>query len=861
MVKGSILSCLPARPERRTKRQAMQANANPQFPAVPARFRPERLFEPARVAVIGASSPAGKAMLARLEAGGFQGAIEAADDPAALAETPDLAVLCLPPEALAAAITQLGARGAGAAIVPGPGPESGLAPLARASGLRLLGPYSFGVAVAAKGLDATTAHIPPPPGRLALVAQSSALARAVLDWAGPNGVGFSHVVGIGSNHDLGFNVALDWLSRQRETGAILVEIRRLRDRRAFLSAARAAARLRPVVALRAGALAAQSGGEAEAAFAAALARVGVLTVTSFEALLAAAVTLSRARPARGPALAILSDGVGPAQLAADAAIREGLDILQPTQELLATLSPLGASAPASLGGALLVPEPHLQAATRTLAETPESGGVVLAAAPRLQNLVLPATEGAPILVALMGETRAAAQRAALIAEGHAVFPGPRAAVRGFAYLLQHRRIRAAAAQRVPAAVLALAPDRATARRLLRRPADDLPPDAALDLLGAYGIPALPHRVVATPADAATAATLLGFPVSLRRRRLAAPNHDERVMLGLADAPSVAAAARLLLADTEASLLVQRQASHATALALRLYDDSIVGPALFLGPGGPYARDSHLTSCFLPPLNLALAHAALDRLPPAVLAARPDRPAPDREALAGFLVRVSQLLIDNLDIATFSLDPIFADAEGVAVADAWVRTREPGAPPAFLAIPPYPSDLEEDVTIGRQTLHVRPIRPEDGAAHAAFFARMPLQDVHYRFFNAIRELPPELAARLTQIDYAREMAFVALRGPDIVGVARLICEREAEGEFAIAVQPDMKGTGLARALMGRLLAWASRQGIRRAIGVILADNGPMLAFVKSLGFTLRRMPREPDVIEAWLDLPPAPAAPP
>ncbi len=838
----------------------LRPNASP----VPARFRPERLFHPAHIAVIGAAQGA-SSMLARLRAGRFTGTIEAAADPASLTATPDLAILCVAPDAIAAACAALAARGAAAAIIPGPGPEGGLAPIARATGLRLLGPYSFGLAVTAIGLDATASHITPPPGRLALLTQSSAIARAVLDWAGPNGVGFSHVVGIGSNHDIGFNVALDWLSQQPETGAILIEIRRLRDRRAFLSAARAAARLRPVVALRAGALAADSGGDAEAAFIAALARVGVLTVTSFEALLAAAETLSHAPPARGPLLAVLSDGVGTAQLAADAALRQGLALMPPDAPLLARLAPLGATAPTALGGAILVPEANLAAATAIVAAAPVAGGVVLITAPRATAPVLPPApapiNAAPVLVALMGESHAAAHRAALVAAGFAVFAGPVAAAQGFAHLLQHRRIRAAAAERVPAAILTVAPDRATASRLLRTPGTNLPPDRGLDLLAAYGIPTLPHRLALSPSDAADAASLLGFPVSLRRRRSGAPTPDERVALGLTDRLSVAAAAAQLLAGTEDpsdTLLVQRQAGRATPLSLRLYDDAIVGPALFLAPGGAFGSDRHLAACAVPPLNLPLAHALLDRLPPLVLAARPDRPAPNRAAIAGLLVRVSQLLVDHPNIADLSLDPVFADAEGVAVADVWVRTRPPGAPPAFLAIPPYPSDLEQDITLGRQALLLRPIRPEDGEAHAAFFARLPPEDVRYRFFNAIRELPPDLAARLTQIDYAREMAFVALRGPEIVGIARLIVDRDAEAEFAIVVQPDMKGTGLARALMHRLIAWAPRQGINTILGQVLADNAPMQGFVRRLGFTLRRLPAEPDILEARLDLAPNPA---
>ena len=116
----------------------------------------------------------------------------------------------------------------------------------------MLGPGSFGIAVPGIGLNASRAHLPPPVGRVGLVSQSAALCRMVLDWAQPNGVGFSHIVGIGGRADIGFGVVLDWLSRDPGTGAILLEIKELRSRRAFLSAARAASRLRPVVAHRPG---------------------------------------------------------------------------------------------------------------------------------------------------------------------------------------------------------------------------------------------------------------------------------------------------------------------------------------------------------------------------------------------------------------------------------------------------------------------------------------------------------------------------------------------------------------------------------------------------------------------------------
>ena len=169
------------------------------------------------------------------------------------------------------------------------------------------------------------------------------------------------------------------------------------------------------------------------------------------------------------------------------------------------------------------------------------------------------------------------------------------------------------------------------------------------------------------------------------------------------------------------------------------------------------------------------------------------------------------------------------------------------------LPPYPAALVERWDARGETLTIRPIRPEDAAAHAALFSRISPEDVRLRFFSTLRELSPERIARMTQVDYDREMAFVAVRANgDTVGVSRLVCDRD-EGEFAVIVQPDMKGRGLARHLMERLIDWGRAQGMMAIVGQVLAENGPMLAFIRKLGFTLRRLPDEPDVVEARLVL--------
>ena len=225
-------------------------------------------------------------------------------------------------------------------------------------------------------------------------------------------------------------------------------------------------------------------------------------------------------------------------------------------------------------------------------------------------------------------------------------------------------------------------------------------------------------------------------------------------------------------------------------------------------------------------------------------------------MAEALVRISQLIVDFPEIAVLDVPSLFADQNGVLVADAWLRLRARDDIAPQLAIAPYPSELIEHRQIGTEHLTIRPIRPEDAEAHAAFFHRLSPQDIRYRFFSAMRELSPEQTVRLTQVDYDREMAFVAVREAtgETVGVSRLACDADgASGEFAVIVQADMKGRGLASHLMRRLIDWARQQGLREIEGQILADNQPMLAFVRHLGFTLRRMVDDPEVMEAKLAL--------
>jgi acetyltransferase len=850
------------------------------------RFSTARLFHPDSVAVLGAGSAEGRRVATNLQAGGFKGAIFPLDaddgsDVATLQRAPDLAVVATPPHAVPAALAALAAKGTFAAVVTGRAED--LDDPMRRSGVRVLGPGSFGIVVPAIGLNASRAHLPPPAGRLGLVSQSGSLCRAVLDWAQPNGVGFSHIVGIGGNADIGFGTVLDWLARDPGTGAILLDIRRLKSRRAFLSAARAASRLRPVVAIRPGTLLADPSGEAERAFEAALRRAGVLCVTRLEDLLAAAETLSRARLGRGDALAIVTNAISAGRMAADAVLRDGLHLVPAPAPLPAGTTGSGSGASPTVDGGIV----HVGSdASQMLADlaaaaatTPEVGAVLVVHAPTgaADQSAIAAlatsrrTMRVPMLVCAMGETTGAAHRRSLVEVGMPVFAAPEQAVRGFLHLVKDRRNRAAARELPSSTVLALAPDRDDVRRTFAamRQAGRLASlqDEALTVLSGYGIPVVPTRAVAMASDAPAAAVLLGFPVVVKLRQSEPPNARASggLALGLQDARAVEVAARLLTARRrrqpgvrDDGLLVQRQAARSRELRVRVADDATFGPVISFGQGGTTAEIAHDVSADLPPLNLALARGLIARTRvAATLAGFRDMPVADTEAVAEALVRISQLIVDFPEIAELEVNPLFADADGVLAVDAWLRLREPGDAGGGLAITPYPDELVEHWTARdgeRQT--IRPIRPEDAEQHGAFFGRLPPQDIRYRFFSAMRELSPEQLARLTQVDYDREMALIAVResSGETVAVARLVRDSyEAEGEFAVIVQADMKGKGVASHLMRRLIDWARGRGLRTIVGLVLGDNAPMLAFMRYLGFSLHRVPEEPDVVEARLSL--------
>lgn len=846
----------------------------------------------------------GATVLANLVSAGFTGpiwpvnpkyrqlsGIDVVADVSRLPRAPGLAVVCTPAATVPGIVARLGELGCRAVVVlsagleaPGHGGVSlrqAMLDAARPHLLRILGPNCVGLLVPGIGLNASFAPVSALPGRLAFVAQSGAMVTAVLDWAHARRIGFSTFISLGDASDVDLGDLLDYLAGDSGTDAILVYAEGIRQARKFMSAARGAARAKPTVIVKAG----RAPEAARAAFShtgalaasdlvvdAALRRAGMLRVHSTTELFdAVAVLAHRLRPGAGR-LAILTNGGGPGVMATDALIAAHGALASLGE---ATLARLDACLPPnwSRGNPVDIigdaPAERYVEVLQALLASPDADALLLIHAPTaivpaadIARALLPLLRGAsrPVLCCWLGGESVAQARNLCIDAGLPVFDTPEEAVRALMQLVDYGRNQALLMQ-VPSAG-ALAPaDRAGARarvaRLLADGDGTVGEADAKALLASFGIPSVPTETVNDEAGAAAAAARIGYPVALKilSPDLAHKSDVGGVVLDLADELSLRAALRgmrerIASLRPDARLIgftVQAMARrpHALELIVGLATDPVFGPVVLFGQGGVAVEANADQSIGLPPLNRVLARDMVTRTRVArLLAGFRDHPPVDLDALADVLVRVGQMAADLPELCELDINPLLADSTGVLALDARMRLAPAAGPDplARLSILPYPDALERLVETGAGLLTLRPIRPEDAPAHQAFFRALTPEDVHFRMFGSARELSPAQLARFTQIDYAREMAFILTRNAggdaETLGVARVVADPDnIVGEFAIVVRSDLKGRGLGTLLMNALIAYCEGRGLREIVGVALADNLRMHALARRLGFSL------------------------
>ncbi|MFM0179023.1 GNAT family N-acetyltransferase [Paraburkholderia aspalathi] len=803
----------------------------------------DALFRPKSVAVIGASERPGStgAMVwARVLEGGFEGPVwpvnpkyetlggrKVIGDVGDLPQAPTVALICTPPDTWPGIIHKLGGLGTRAAIIVGEvrSDEDRVhlrhaLSAARPHLLRIVGPGSLGVVS-----PAFHAHFGAPSctvkaGGVAWVSQSNALTNAVLGWAHARGLGFSHAVALGGEADVDAGDVLDYLASDPGTRAILLELDTVRAARKFMSAARAAARNKPVLALRSG-----RADPADALYTAAFRRAGMVRVDSLDDLLDEIETLGVGRVAAGATATLITSDSGLATLACDAFAAAG-----------DTLAPWPAEADAALSEALphavagnplrlgddARPE-HFGTALKLLAEHRSTGTAFVVHA---------STHGAPVgevAQALIANQRFAyrgllacffggvdaATRDALHAQGIPVHTTPQRLARAFARLVDYRMGRELLMQ-TPEGLPAQIPEaidaaQAQARAALAAGEHQLTGAAAAQFLERFGL-----SVETQGGDPKKGALAQG-----------ATQGSTQVLSQQAAQQSAAAPAQT---DCE-ELVAAQSRKPVVALAVELHDDDNFGPVFrFTAPSTDGVSDP-LRVYGLPPLNPMLARDMVTHSRYARLI--------DPEPALTALTALSQAVCDVKEIVGLSLTlRVFKDH--VVVVE---PTLSLAAKRSRLAIVPYPRRFEETLDWQGLRVTIRPIRPEDEAAHHDFVEAMTPEDLRLRFFGAVGSFDHSQLARMTQIDYDREMALIATVTSEdgftrTLGVVRAVADPDNEtAEFAAAVRSDQKGRRLGQLLMDRIIKYARARGIHWLVGEALRENAPMIALARSCGFTI------------------------
>lgn len=885
----------------------------------------EFLFSPRTVALIGASpqpGSIGRIIARNLDSSTFAGEVFLVNphhteidgkvcypSVSALPRTPDLAIVATPPKTVPSIVAELAAKGTRATVIITAGIEGELRlktfEAARPACMRIVGPNCIGVLMPRLGLNASFSHRMPLKGDLAFMSQSGALVTAVIDWAHARGIGFSKVVSMGDMADVDFGDLLDFLAGDPESKAIMLYVEQITQAPKFLTAARRAARAKPVIVLKSGrhasgARAAHSHTGAlsgsDAVYDAAFRRAGLVRVGDLDSLFSAAEMLSFTPKLEGERLAILTNGGGAGVLAADRLADFNVEppnltpetfaalhkVLPPTWSRGNPIDIIGDAGPERYAAALdiLLQDKALDAVLvincpTALASSEDNANAIIrthAADTRMLG------QRKPVLTNWLGDSAATEARRRFAKAGIPTFDTPAEAIEGFMQLVAYKRSQNELMRTPPTSPgnLHFDSERAGAviANALSRSRFMLTEKESKAVLSAYGIPVADTIIAKDPEAVAAAAerilqTTRACVIKILSDDISHKSDVGGVRLGLRSPEEAREAARAMLADVarirpDARLegftvepMIERPGAHELIVGMSV--DRTFGPTLLFGAGGTAVEVIKDTARALPPLDLMLAHDAIRQTRISrLLQGYRDRPRADLDAIAEVLVRVSYMIANHPEIRELDINPLLADEKGCIALDARMRVADALTQPRLpLSIRPYPAEWEKDLELPRiGKIHLRPVRPEDEALYDRFFERVTPEDAHMRFFTMKPDRSHRFIARLTQIDYAREMAFVALSQPDgeLLGVGRLAADPDyLRAEYAVLVRSDLKGKGLGWLLMQHLVAYAREEGLQQIFGEILATNMTMLNMCRDLGFRIETVPDDITLRHVTLDL--------
>ncbi|MDQ7090335.1 MAG: bifunctional acetate--CoA ligase family protein/GNAT family N-acetyltransferase [Methylococcales bacterium] len=824
-------------------------------------------------------------------------------------ETLDLVVISTPAPSVPSIMKQCAANGVTSVIiisagfgelgVEGQRLQQEILECAHRYSIRIIGPNCLGLARPSSFLNATFGDGVIADGSLALLSQSGAVCTAILDWAKSQEIGFSTVVSMGGAADIDFGDVLDYLATDRKTTGILMYVEGIRDARRFLSGLKAAARLKPVILIKsgrheAGSKAAMShtgamvGGDD--VFDAAIERAGVVRAYSITQLFSAARVLANNYELSNDRLAIITNAGGPGVMSTDHAEDVGIT--------MATLSPKSIE---SLNKVLPVHWSHAnpvdilgdanseryQHALEICLHDDNIDGVLNILTPQamtnpteVANYVIEAAKKTtkPVLASWTGGEKVQEGRALFANSRVAHFNTPEVAVDAFSFLAKYRHNQILLKQiPLPSAEL-ISPDIKGARLIIQRILSEgrqvLTTQESKAILTAFHIPVTQTIKVYNAKDAMIAAETLGFPVVLKidMSEFSHKSDIGGVRLNIESVQAVShhftemeAQIKKAHPDIESVVITVEPmycSQGGRELMIGVVRDPVFGPAISFGLGGTMVEILQDKAVSLPPLNTYMVEQMIAKTKAARYIGKFRQLAPiNHQALVDVLLNVSIMVSELPEILELDINPLIADENGVMAVDARLKVEITHQLTSYshMAIHPYPSELIRHSQLPNGVdITIRPIRPEDASLEKDFVHSLSERSKYLRFIQSLQELTPEMIIRFTQIDYDREMAFIAVTEhedmPKELAVGRYIMNPDGHSvEFALVVSDQCQGLGIGAKIMTTLMQAAKYKGISFFEGEVLRVNKPMLSLTKKLGFSIESITGDSEVVRVVKDL--------
>jgi acetyltransferase len=869
------------------------------------------LFHPHNIAIIGASTRAdsvGHKVLSNLLDSQFSGGLfpvnpkyqAILDKPcfASVKDIPekiDLAVITIPAKAVPEAMTICGECGIKTAVIisagfsevgaEGKALEAQLVDIAEKYDMHFIGPNCLGIMRPEAKLNASFNNNCALPGKIALVSQSGAICAAILDWAAEQAIGFSTVVSMGNSADLDFGDLLNYLAMDPSTKSILLYIEGVHHPRRFMSGLRAAARLKPVIVIKAGrhadgvrAVHSHTGALVgdDDVFSAAVERCGAIRVNSIEQLFTAAEILASPRMPRGNRLTIITNGGGAGVMAADSATALNIPLATLTTQLNSKLDQV---LPAQwsqqnpidiLGDAS--PQRYRDVVHACLQDS-HSDALLIILVPvsmsepdQVAKEICAFAENSDkfLIVCWMGEKDTRQAKKLFAQHRIPCYSTPEVAVEAFSYLVTHQHNQQLLLQ-TPA------PRYSATRSNLQGAGYII--DAALAekrqilsmleskaILHAMGIPISQTIEARSANEALVAAESLGYPVVMK---IDSPDITHKQDVGgvqtdIQQSSNVRPLFNQMMQRVQAlkpeakvnGVTVEHMYKQANyrELMIGVLQDKVFGPVITLGLGGSLVEVIKDRAIALPPLNSFLAQQMIDKTKAKQLLGNfRGKPPVAIDVLINLLQRIGEMVCEFPQIQALDINPLLIDEHGAIAVDARIILAYVPVTHGdyhHMAICPYPKQLiTQWQTADGTAVTIRPIRPEDAQAEQAFVHNLSADAKYFRFMHEVKELTPEMLVEFTQIDYQTEMALVATieqNGQEnIIGVSRYYTQANRRAcEFALVVADAWQNKGLGTQLMLSLIDIAKNKGIKSMSGHILTENVNMLNLVKNLGFHLQ-----------------------